>query len=75
LELFDLLFRIGPLQGHIGLAWSRPEAERDEQEPPGPMPHLEPLEPPMPVVIDDDCDPDLLRQRIGFRVSGDQSGG
>lgn len=39
------------------------------------MPHLEPLEQPMPVVIDNDCDPDLLRQRIGFRFSGDQSGG
>lgn len=68
MELFDLLLRIGPLHCHIGLAWGRPgEEESDDHEHRGPMPHLTPLETPMPVVIDEDCDPDLLRQRVGFR--------
>ena len=69
MELFDLLLRIGPLAFHMGMAIEPPES-RPPQLPEGehgPMPHLPPVDAPLAVVIDDDGDPDLLRERIGFR--------
>jgi hypothetical protein len=66
-ELFGVLVTAWRFRFHIGLAFDREEVEPGAEPGPGPLPHLAPVDAPLPVVFTDDMDPELLRQRIGFR--------
>jgi hypothetical protein len=69
MELFDLLVRIGRLQLHFGIAMAPREGSQQEgpDREAGPMPRLEPVDAPLPVVFDEEMDPALLRERLGFK--------
>ena len=63
MELFALVIRLWRLQVQVGLDWLEADDEQERAEPAGPMPHLQPVDAPMEVVIDEFEDDEA----IGFR--------